>query len=146
MRPLNHPGHRGICGWSAWFPCFGILGGALDFVMTQTRNAAYLKSLTPVQLEFFFSFPMWVVIAWGIATWGGVVGSLLLLFRRGLAVPVFLASIIGMILTTFHNFVLANGLKVMGGVGGLIFGAIIFVIGLLLWIYARAMRRRGVLR
>ncbi len=114
--------------------------------MTQTRNAAYLKSLTPVQLEFFFSFPMWVVIAWGIATWGGVVGSLLLLFRRGLAVPVFLASIIGMILTTFHNFVLANGLKVMGGVGGLIFGAIIFVIGLLLWIYARAMRRRGVLR
>jgi hypothetical protein len=86
------------------------------------------------------------VAAWGVATWGGVFGSLLLLARKGLAVPFFLASFIGMILTTIYDFGLADGLKVMGGVGPLIFSSIIFLVGILLWVYARAMRRRGVLR
>jgi hypothetical protein len=121
-------------------------GGALDFVMTQTKNAAYMKGFTQAQLDFFYGFPLWVVAAWGIATWGGVVGSLLLLFRRKLAVPLFLASFIGMVLTTIHNYGLSNGWQVMGGVGPLIFSAVIFVIALLLWLYTRALGRRGVLR
>jgi hypothetical protein len=33
-----------------------------------------------------------------------------------------------------------------GGKATLIFPAIIFIIGLLLWLYARAMSKRGVLR
>jgi hypothetical protein len=37
-------------------------------------------------------------------------------------------------------------MKIMGGVGPLIFSIIIFVVGFLTWYYARAMRRRGVLR
>jgi len=120
--------------------------GAMDFTMTQARNAAYLKGLTQAQLDFFYGFPLWVVAAWGIATWGGVAGSLLLLLRRKLAKPVFLASFIGMVLTTIHNFGLSNAWQVMGGAGPLIFSVLIFVIGLLLWLYARAMGRRGVLR
>ena len=119
--------------------------GAMDFVMTQTRNAAYLKGVTPEQLAFFYGFPLWVVIAWGVATWGGVLGSLLLLLRRGLAVCLFLLSLIGMVLTTIHNFGLSNGMQVMGA-GALAFSSTIFVIGVLLWVYARAMRKRGVLR
>ena len=87
-----------------------------------------------------------MVAAWGIATWGGALGSLLLLLRKGVAVPVFLISFVGMVLTTIHNFGLSNGLKVMGGVGPLIFSTVIFVVGYLLYVYARALRRRGVLR
>lgn len=122
------------------------LGGAMDFFMTQTRNAAYMKNFTPAQLDFFYGFPFWVVAAWGIATWGGALGSLLLLLRKGVAVPVFLLSFLGIVLTTVRNFVLANGLKVIGGLGPLVFSAIIFVVGYLLFAYARAMRGRGVLR
>ena len=122
------------------------LVGAMDFVMTESRNSSYLKEFTSEQLDFFFGFPVWVVAAWGIAVWGGVVGSLLMLFRKALAVCFFLASLICMILTTIHNYVLSNGLKVMGGVGPLIFSAVIFLICVLLWLYARSMRRRGVLR
>ncbi len=122
------------------------LVGAFDFYMTQTRNAAYMQAFTPAQLDFFYGFPFWVVAAWGIATWGGALGSLLLLLRKGVAMPVFLVSFLGMVLTTIHNFGLSNGLKVMGGVGPLIFSTVIFVVGYLLFIYARALRRQGVLR
>ena len=121
--------------------------GAMDFTMSVTRNAAYLKGLTPEQLAYFSSFPAWVMAAWGIATWGSVVGSVLLLLRRGLAFPLFLASFLGMLLTMVYNYILTNGLKAMGGGGGsVIFSAVIAVISVLLLVYARAMRRRGVLR
>lgn len=121
--------------------------GALDFFMTQTRNEAYMKALTPEQLEYFYGLPFWVVACWGIATWGSVAGSLLLLFRQRLAVPVLLGSFVCMVVTTLRNLVFSNGWEVMGGgAGALIFSAVIFAISLLLVIYARAMRRRGALR
>jgi hypothetical protein len=120
--------------------------GVLDFTMTQTRNATYLKGVTAKQLEYFYGIPFWVVAAWGLAVFTGAGGSLLLLFRKRLAGPVFVASLIGMILTDLYNYVLSNGLEVMGGAGAVVFAAVIFVIGLLLWLYARAMCQRGVLR
>ena len=114
--------------------------------MTQTRNVAYLKSLSQAQLDYIYGFPGWAVAAWGVAVWGGVFGSLLLLARKGLAVPFLLVSFICMVLTTIYNFVLSDGMKVMGGAGAVIFSCLIFVVGFLVWYYARAMRRRGVLR
>ena len=123
------------------------LVGGMDFTLTQAGSAAYLGAMTPTQLEYFHRLPVWVVVAWGIATWGGVVGSLALLFRKCLAVPVFLASLIGIVLLNLHTYFLSNGLEVQGGGAGVVvFSAVIFVIGILLWLYAGAMRRRGVLR
>lgn len=119
--------------------------GALDFVMTQTRNKAYMSGFTPDQLDFYYGFPAWVVTAWGIAVWGGVLGSLLMLFRKRQAFHLFLASSVCMVLTNVHIYVLARGLRLMGGAVALIFSTVIFIIGLLLLAYARAMRRRGVL-
>jgi hypothetical protein len=137
--------------WHLW--AVGVLAvlwnavGVLDFTMTETRNAAYMSAFTPTQLEFFYSLPVWVVVAWGIAVWGGLAGSLLLLCRKKLAGPIFLASLVGIVLTTLHNYVLANGLEVQGGgAGAVVFSAVIFVTGALLWGYARSMRRQGVLR
>ena len=104
-----------------------------------------MGGFTPAQLDFYYGFPAWVVTAWGIAVWGGVLGSLLLLLRKRQAVHLFLSSSICMVLTDVHNYALANGLKVMGGATALMFGAVIFVIGMLLLVYARSMCKRGVL-
>lgn len=119
--------------------------GAMDFVMTEAKNKAYMSGFTPAQLEFYYGFPLWVVAAWGIAVWGGVLGSLLLLLRSRLAVHLFLASFICIILTSIHNYALSNGLKIMGGAEALAFSAVIVVVGALLLFYARSMCRRGVL-
>jgi hypothetical protein len=66
-------------------------------------------------LEFFYGFPTWVVAFRALAVWGGVLGTLLLLLRKRLAVPVLLVSFLAMIVTSIHNFFLSNGLEVMGG-------------------------------
>lgn len=121
--------------------------GAMDFTLTQLRSEAYLKDFTSAQREYFLGFPWWVVAAWGVATWGSVAGSLLLLLCRSLAFQLLLVSFVGMMLTFLQNYILTDGLKVMGGgVGPVIFSAAIMVIGLLLLVYARAMSRSGVIR
>jgi len=119
--------------------------GAMDFVMTQTKNEAYMSEFTPEQLEFFYGFPIWLVVTWGVAVWGAVIGSILLLLRKTLAVWVFLISFLSMVITSIHNFVFSNGLEAMGGLLPLIFTTIIFIVGLGLFIYARKMNQNGFL-
>ncbi|GMR14170.1 MAG: hypothetical protein BMS9Abin29_2409 [Gemmatimonadota bacterium] len=134
--------------WHLWL--VGILGllwnsvGAFDYLMTQTQNESYMGQFTPEQLEFFYGFPTWLVAFWALAVWGGVLGALLVLLRRSLAVLVLLVSLLAMIVTAMHNFFFANGLYATGGTG-LAFILLIFVFALGLWLYARAMGERGVL-
>jgi len=119
--------------------------GAMDYVMTQTRNESYMSAFTPEQITFFYGIPAWAVATWAIAVWGGVIGAFLLLFRRRYAVWAFLASLIGMVITTFQNYVLSNGMEVVGDAFLLAFNAAIFLFALLFLIYTRAMNARKIL-
>ncbi len=139
---LSRPWHLWLVGiigllWSS--------GGAMDYVMTQTRNESYMAAFTSDQLEFFYGFPTWLIAAWAIAVWGGVLGSLLLLLRRSLAVPVYLASVIAMVITTIQNYGFSNGMEVVGDSFSLIFSGIIFIISIGLYWYAKAMQTKGIL-
>ncbi len=119
--------------------------GASDYVMTQIRYEPYMSQFTAEQLEFFYGFPAWANGAWAVGVWGAVAGSVLLLLRSRFALHAFVASFAAMVLTTVHNFGLADGLKITGP-GALAFSAVIFVIALALVFYTRAMARAGVLR
>jgi hypothetical protein len=50
-----------------------------------------------------------------------------------------------MVVTTVRNYVFANGLEVSGDPVSLVFTALIFLVALGLYFYARAMAKRGVL-
>ena len=119
--------------------------GAMDYVMTQLRDEAYLSGFTPEQLAFFYSIPSWAIAAWAVGVWGGVFGAILLLFRRRFAEWVFLASFVGVVITNFQNYVLSNWMEVAGDAFTLGFAALIFLIALGLYLYARAMRKRRIL-
>jgi len=121
--------------------------GAVDFTMTQLHNEAWLQKCTPEQLAYLNSIPGWAVIGWGAGTWGGLLGSLLILLRRGFAVNLFAVSLIGVVLTDVYTYGLSDGYKVMGGNPGVaIFSAVIAVIAVLLFVYSRTQRTHGVLR
>jgi len=136
--------------WHLW--AIGVIGllwnamGAFDYVMTQTKNAPYMEMFTPEQLEYFTTFPTWVVASWAIAIWTAVLGSVLLLMRRRLAVFAFSVSFVAMVVTALHNFVLSSPNMIdISGVGAGVFSLAIFVVSALLLLYARGMRRGGVL-
>ena len=84
--------------WHLWL--VGVLAlawngiGAFDYMMTETRNPGYMSDFTPEQLAYFYAFPKWVVATWATSVWGGVLGAVLLLLRKRLAVPVFAVSLV----------------------------------------------------
>jgi len=121
--------------------------GVLDFSMTQWNSEAWLKSFTPEQVAYIRQFPLWAVICWGAGVYGGFIGSILLLARKTWAVPVFLVSLFGAIMTSVYSHLVTNSSQAMGtGAGAAVFSAVIVAIAALLLWYSFAMCRRGALR
>ena len=121
-------------------------GGVFDFIMTNTHNEEYMSQFTAEQIEYFYSFPGWFTVAWAIAVFGAVTGAILLLLRKALAEKVFLISLIGLAITTVYSFGFSNGMEVIGDTFNLVFSAVIVVISVALYVYARKQAANGVLR
>ena len=121
--------------------------GALDYTMTQTRNADYMAEFTPDQLEYFTSFPPVMEAAWAFGVWGAVLGSVLLLLRSKFAVWSFALSLLGLLVSTYWQF-FGGALSAYDVLGSLsiVMTAVIWVIAIALFFYARRMHAKGVLR
>ena len=133
--------------WHLWL--VGVLAllwnsmGALDYTMTQTRNADYLSSASPEQLAWVYAQPAWVDAAWAIGVWGGLAGAALLLLRRRHATGALLASFLGALTAFVHNYGFAGAMDVMGSPGALAFGAMILIVALALPLYSGWLQKRG---
>ncbi|MGV6850986.1 MAG: hypothetical protein ACWA5R_02265 [bacterium] len=135
--------------WSFWL--IGIAAllwnamGCVDYFMTQTRNEAYLSGYSAEQLAYFTSFPSWVIALWATAVWSSLLGSIVFLMRKKVAVILFLVSLISMVMTTIENYVFSNGMQYMGDTFSLVFTAVIFLIALALYIYSKHLAQKGIL-
>jgi hypothetical protein len=120
--------------------------GAFDYLMTQTRNEAYLANFTDPQRVYFESFPIWMEATWAFGVWGGLAGALLLLARSRHAVAAFAISLAGLAASTVYQYVLSTPPEEMksGTMIGMNIAIWAIAIGLL-W-YAIRMRKAGVLR
>lgn len=115
-----------------------------DYLATQLELESYMSQFSEEQLEYFYSFPAWVVSCWALAVWGGFLASVGLLLRKRWAVWLFGLSLVCLAITTLHNFVLTDGAAIMGTVA-VIFTVVIWVVTIALLLYSRAMARKGVL-
>ena len=125
--------------------------GCFDYLMTRMRNTDYLASAMPgvdpnAMLAWVDSFPLYAQIGWGLGVWMGLLGSVLLLLRNRWAVWSYGLSLLGAVLGLGYQIALAPPLA---GADRAIDKAMPFVIILVavgLFLYARAMEKKGVLR
>lgn len=121
--------------------------GAIDYVMTKIENPDYLAAFTPEQQAWFTSFPVWANVGWALGVWGSVLGSILLLARSRHAVAAFLISLVGLAVSCIYQFGMHYAdLMRMFGTFPLIFTAIVWVVLIALFVYARKQAAAGVLR
>ena len=120
--------------------------GCVDYLATQTRWEPYMNmgDFTEEQLAYFYGFPSWVVAAWAIAVWGGLLASIALLLRKSWAVWLFALSLLGLAGSTVYNFGLSEGAAIMGTTGT-IFTVVIWIVSIFLLWYARDQAKKGVL-
>lgn len=127
-------------------------GGAFDYVMTQSMNMEYLEygaenAGVPVDafIGYYTNFPAWADAMWAFGVWGAVAGSVLLLLRSRFAYHAFIIGLIGLIGTSLYTFTseIPSELKTPFM---WIFSAIIFIVTIVLIVYAKKMTEVGVLR
>ena len=114
-------------------------------VTIQLAQLGRLPGLDPGETAYYAAKPAWLVLVAALGTYGSVLASILLLMRRQAGVATF-ALVLAIIL--FGNAVeLSNGTsRVYANTAAAIATAVIAVIAVFMVAYARAMRRRGVLR
>jgi hypothetical protein len=119
--------------------------GAFGYLATQLGLDGYMGQYTDAQRAYYEAFPSWAVAFWALGVWGAVFGSVALLLRRRWAVALYALSLIGLIGSSVFSFLLSDGAELMGAAGSA-FSAVIFIVAVLLLVYARRMSAAGVLR
>ena len=137
--------------WHLWV--IGVLsllwniGGAYDYVMTKTNNSEYLSAVPQDRLAMVLEAPTWFNVSWPVGVWFSVIGSLLLLMRSRFAPGAFALSLIGLIVSSIYTYgVMGVDNLAAAGTAAVVFSIAIPLVLIGLWIYARAMLRKGVLR
>lgn len=120
------------------------LGGGYDYLMTVTENVDYMARVPAETLEYYNSFPNWLIWPWALAIWGGVLGWLLMLLRLKLAEPVFWIALVGLLFNMVY-FGLTGGYPIMGLMGTLMMIVVLAISSFAIW-FARRSKANGALR
>jgi hypothetical protein len=121
--------------------------GAFDYLMTHLQGDAYLSGIgmTDPQIAYFQAMPAWMTAAWAVGVWGALLGTVLLLLRTRLALPVFIASLAGLLVGLVYAYGLSDGGALMGTMG-MVMNAVILAGSLFFVWYAWRSVKTGVLR
>ena len=137
--------------WHLWV--VGILSllwnamGCISYTMTKLKILENFEPVPPPEhIEFYYNFPAWATVFWELGVWGCLFALLALLLRKSWAVRLFGISIIGLICTTNFQWVLSDMPDSLKTAGHVAFAAVIWVVTIALFFYARQMSAAGVLR
>jgi hypothetical protein len=136
-----------IGGLSLLWSCFG----AYDYLMTRMRNTDYIASAMPgvdpqAALAWIDRFPLYAQLGWGLGVWMGLLGSVMLLVRSRWAVGAYGLSLVGAVLGLGYQIVAAPPLEGAHGPMMTVMPYVIILLALGLFLYARAMAKKGLLR
>lgn len=119
--------------------------GVLAYVGMVMGGAEAVADLPEAERALYENVPAWATGAYAIAVHAGAIGCLLLLLRKGIALPVLVLSLAGVLVQMFHAFFIANALEVSGG-SAAIFPAVIILIGVYLIWFANDAKQKGWIR
>lgn len=121
------------------------LVGVIDYTATQYELAFWMVMVSDRQEAFIDTMPAWIDGGWAIAVWTGLLGVLLMAFRAGFAPLVLSVSFAATLVVTIWLIAFSSpSLMDIAGTTGLYVMIGACVVALVLWLYARAMHKDGV--
>ena len=116
--------------------------GCFGYLMTVTVDPA---TLPLDQRNLIEAQPTWMMAAYAIAVWVGLAGTVLLLLRRRLAVPLLLVSLICAV-GTFLPYAIVPAVRDLVTTNDIAVAVVVVLITGTIYSFARHSRRRGWLR
>lgn len=106
--------------------------------LDQAYNTDAHKAMynTPELLEMVSNTPAWATAAFAIAVFGGAIGCIALLLRKKWAKPIFLLSLIGIIVQMIYNLFMSGAMEIYGP-GAVVMPIMVLFIGMFLVWFAK---------
>lgn len=128
--------------WSFWvigasMLLWNVMGG-INFLMQM--YPATLADYPEAARSLVEGRPLWATGAFAIAVFGGALGCLLLLIKKAAAYPVFIVSLLGVVVTNIYTFAVTRSTEIW--VASLMSLAVAVF---LIW-YAKRVERKGWIR
>ena len=105
--------------WSFWLICvLGLVWNAMscmNFVMQ--FNSEMLINYPEEARKLVETRPAWSTVAFAVAVFGGLVGDVLLILKRKLALYIFSISVLGVLSTNIHTLQITTSPNILVGSG-----------------------------
>jgi hypothetical protein len=119
--------------------------GLMAYLMQVTMDEATLAAMPAAERAVYESMPTWAVSAFAIAVNAGVLACLFLLLRKTWAVPLFVVSLVAVLVQDAGALFVAGGLEGMGAASAIL-PLLVLLIGAYLIVYSRSAKQKGWLR
>jgi hypothetical protein len=119
--------------------------GIVQYLASVNATPASLIAggMAPEQAAVMTGYPAWMTGAFAIGVFAGTIGSILMLLRKKIAVPVFLISLIAYIVLYIGD--ITQGVFAAMGMPQVIILSMVVAIAFALWFYSRRSAAAGVL-
>ena len=131
-----------------WFWIAGValllwgVSGVAAFYTSFHMTPEALAALSDYDRKLYTDRATWFILVYGVAVWAGLIGAALLLLRRRLAQPLFILSLIAVIVMFGWMFLATDIIAVKGVATAMGFPILIAVIGTFaIWLGKRAAER-----
>ena len=119
--------------------------GVFQYLSSTLMKDEMRELMTEDQLALMDSLPSWYTAAFAIAVFSGLLGCLLLLMRRKWAVPVFLVSLLA-VLVQMGYWLFATDAMTVYGTQAVIMPLIVIIVAIFLYFYSKGASQKGWLR
>ena len=119
------------------------LVGVFAYLSQTFMSDEILKTLSKSEQSYFTNIPAWVTAAFATAVFAGLFGSICLLFRKKIALFLFLISFVALILQHSYNLFIQEFMNIGGS--QLILPILTTLIGIFLLWFSYKMDKKGVL-
>lgn len=119
------------------------LMGTFQFLSATVMKDMLRETLTDAQFALFENLPTWYFVVFGIAVVTGLLGSILLLMRKKLAILLFTISLIAVFIQMSYWVFATEVINVYGTLDAVLMPIIVVVTALALLLYSRIVARKG---
>ena len=119
--------------------------GCYSYLMEVSMNASRLATLSEAERKLIETTPAWLYGVFAVAVWVGLLGAVSLLMRRAWARPLFIVSLVAVLIQFGGGFVVQKAASVLGP-SAYEFPAVIVAVAVLLVWFSGMAAKRGWLR
>ena len=121
---------------------WNLIGAMLFYMQVSATDEILKAAYGEAEYEYLSTIPTWVTAAYGTAVITGVLGCILLLMRKTLAIPMFIVSLVAIIVQDTYSFFLSNAVEVFGA-GVIVIPTVVLIIAIGLVFYSRTSGEKG---